>query len=160
MAKRRNLNGLPHNLTKSYFSTLRYVRTGYMADWLWNAARNLRVDTVTLDILNGTIDPREMEKLPLLYHLNDLRNILDKELLQNDFLTNFIVSAKIRVEIPDISIRPKTLYCYPELVDIEGRQYNCRPIVEIAYEEAFDPFAQRTLLGSLISKAKRFLKFG
>ena len=84
-----------------------------MADWLLNAARNLRVDTVTLDILNSTIDPSEMEKLPLLYHLKDLRNILVKELIQNGFDTNFIVSAKIKVEIPDNSIYSKTLYCFP-----------------------------------------------
>lgn len=160
MAKRRNLNGLPHDLTKSYFGTLRYVGNGYMADWIWNAARNLRVDTVTLDILNGTIDPREMEKLPLLHHLNDLKNILDKELVQNGFQTDFIVRAKIRVEIPDRNIYPKILYCFPELMDKEGRLYNCGQIIEKSYEQLFDPFAQRTLLGSLISKAKRFLKFG
>jgi hypothetical protein len=123
MPKRRNLNGLPHNLTKSYFGTLRYYESGYMADWLLNAARDLRVDTVTLDILNSTIDPREMELFPLLYHLKDLKNIIIKELTKNGFDPNFIVDAKIKVEIPDRNIYARTLYCYPELTDIDGKKY-------------------------------------
>ena len=68
-----------------------------MADWLLNTARNLRVDTVTFDILNTSIDPREMEIFPLLYHLKDLKKIIEKELTQNGFDTNFIVDAKIKV---------------------------------------------------------------
>ena len=129
-----------------------------MADWLLNAARNFRVDTVTLDILNSTIDPSEMEKLPLLYHLKDLKNILDKELTQNGFDANFIVSATIRVEIPDSNIYSKTLYCYPELIDVDGRHYKTGRIIETAYEQKFDPFEERTLLTSLFSKAKRLFK--
>jgi hypothetical protein len=160
MPKRKNLNGLPHNLTKSYFGTLRYYGSGYMADWLLNAAIDLKVDTVSLDIINSTIDPREMEKLPLMYHLKDLKNILDNELIRNGFQTNFIVSAKIRVEIPEYNIDAKTLYCYPELTDIEGRQYKAGRIIETAYEQKFEPFAQRTLFSSLFSKAKGLFKFG
>jgi hypothetical protein len=154
MPKRKNLNGLPHNLTKSYFGTLRYYGSGYMADWLLNGARNLRVDTVTLDILNSTIDPSEMEKLPLMYHLKDLKKILEKELKLSGFETNFIVDAKIKVEIPDSNIYSKTLYCYPKLIDIEGRHYETGRLVESAYEQNFDPFEQRTLLTSLFAKAK------
>jgi len=129
-----------------------------MADWLLNAARNLRVDTVTLDVLNSTIDPGEMEKLPLMYQLKDLKNILEKELAQNGFDTNFIVDAKIKVVIPDNNIYSKTIYCYPELIDIEGRHYKTGRIIETAYEQKFDPFEQRTLLSSLFSKVKRLFK--
>ena len=137
---------------------MRYYGSGYMADWLLNAARNLRVDKVTLNILNSTIDPSEMEKLPLLYHLKDLKNILDKELTANGFDTSFIVDAKIRIEIPDNNIYSTTLYCYPELTDIEGRQYKTGRLIETAYEQKFDPFAQRTFFAYLFSKAKRLLK--
>jgi len=105
-----------------------------MADWLLNAARNLRVDKVTLDILNSTIDPADMEKLPLLYHLKDLKNILDKEFSKNGFAENYIISAKIKVEIPGNSIYSRTLYCYPELIDIDGNYYKIERMVEQAYE--------------------------
>jgi len=158
MSKRRNLNGLPHNLTKSYFSTLRYYESGYMADWLLNAARNLRVDKVTLDILNSTIDPADMEKLPLLYHLKDLKNILDKELSKNGFAENYIISAKIKVEIPGNSIYSRTLYCYPELIDIDGNYYKIERMVEQAYEKPFDPLKQKSLLSFLFAKAKELFK--
>ena len=158
MPKRRNLNGLPHNLTKSYFSTLRYYGNGYMADWLVNAARNLRVDTVTLDILNSTIDPVQMEKLPLLYHLRDLKNILYKELIKNGFAEDYIVSAKIRVVIQNNGIYPRTLYCYPEMIDVHGNHYKIERIVEQAYEKPFDPLRQNTLLSTLLLKLKRMFK--
>ena len=89
MPKRKNLNGLPHNLVKSYFGTLRYSGkdnlAGYMADWIFNAAERLGVDTVILDITNQTIDPKELELLPLSYHLKDLQAIIRKELATNGF---------------------------------------------------------------------------
>lgn len=158
MPKRKNLNGLPHNLVKSYFGTLRYYESGYMSDWLLNAARTLHVNTVTLDILNSTIEPSQMEKLPLMYHLKDLKNIIKKELVKNGFDTNFLVDAKIKVEIPNHNIYSKTLYCYPELIDIEGRHYQTGRIIETAYEQNFNPFEQRTFLSSLFAKAKRLFK--
>src|SRR5690242_14510767 len=120
MAKRRNLNGLPHNLTKSYFSTLRYYGSGYMADWLLNSASKFNQRVVTLDILNGSIEPKVIERHPLLYHLSDLQNIIKQELHKNGFEENFIVEAKIRVEISDPNLYARTLYCYPVLVDKEG----------------------------------------
>ena len=158
MPKRRNINGLPHNLTKSYFGTLRYYGKGYMADWLLNAARNLQVKIVTLDIVNSTITPKKMEELPLLYHLKDLKTIIQKELTQNGFDKDFIVDAKIIVEIPTTNINVKTLYCYPKLIDKEGRSYAPGRIIESAYEEHFNPFEQRTLLASFFSKIKRYFK--
>jgi hypothetical protein len=119
---------------------MRYYGNGYMADWLLNAARNLRVNTVMLDILDSTIDPREMEKLPLMNHLKDLKNILEKELKQNGFSADFIVDARIKVEIPDSNTHSRTLYCYPELTDIDGAHYQTKRIIETAYEQKFNPF--------------------
>jgi hypothetical protein len=156
--KRKNINGLPHNLTKSYFGTLRYYGNGYMADWLLNAAINLRVNSVTLDIINSTIDPEEMEKLPLMYHLKELKTIIEKELSQNGFDNDFIVSAKIKVEIPDNNIYSRSLYCYPELIDKDGRRYASGRIIERAYERKFDPFEHRSLAKSLLAKIKRIFK--
>jgi len=158
MPKRKSLNGLPHNLTKSYFGTLRYYESGYMADWLLNAAKDLRIDTVTLDILNSTIDPKEMEMFPLMYHLKDLKTIIAKELSKNGFDLDFIIDAKIRVEIPKGNIYTKTLYCYPELTDIDGRIYKAGRILETAYEQQFDTFKQRKIFTALFLRAKKLFK--
>jgi len=158
MPRRRTINGLPHNLTKSYFGTLRYSGRGYMADWLFNAARILHVQTVTLDIMNSTIDPKELEKLPLMDHLKNLKTIIQKELSQNGFDGDFIVDAKIKVLIPDFDIYAQTLYCYPELIDKEGRRYAPGRIIESAYEQNFDPFEKGTFATSLLQKIKRIFR--
>ena len=129
-----------------------------MADWLLNAATNLRVNTVTLDIINSTIIPKEMETLPLMYHLKDLKTIIQKELSQEGFDSDFIVHAKIKVEIPDRNIFARTLYCYPELIDKDGRHYTSKKIIETAYEQKFDPFKQRTFVDSFLIKIKNIFK--
>ena len=72
MPKCKNINGLPHNLTKSFFGTERYYKCGYMADWLLNAARKLQLTEATIDILNQTIHPAELNLYPLTVNLKDL----------------------------------------------------------------------------------------
>jgi hypothetical protein len=158
MPRRRDINGLPHNLTKSYFGTLRYYGNGYMADWLLNAARILEVNHVTLDIMKLKIDPSEMECLPLMNHLEDLNEIIQKELSRMGFERDFIVDAKIEVRIPDRSVYSKTLYCYPELVDKMGRRYAHGRMIETAYSDAFDPFEKRKIVNSLFNYIRRFFK--
>ena len=156
MPKRRALNGLPHNLTKSYFGTLRYYGSGYMADWLINTAHKFNVNVVTLDILQTSITPKEIEKYPLIFHLRDIQNIIKNELHKNGFQDDFIVEAKIRVEIPDTNLYSRTLYCYPILTDKEGRRYESGRIIEIAWETRFDPEKQVPI--SIWKKLKRFFK--
>jgi hypothetical protein len=155
MPKRKNLNGLSHNLVKSFFGTLRYYGKGYMADWLLNAAKSLHVDKVALDILNSSIDPKEMEKLPLMWHLIDLKSIIEKELVKYGFDNDFIVEAKIKVEIPDHNIYARTLYCYPELIDKHGRKYAPGRFIETAHEQKFEPFGQKPAITILFSRIKR-----
>jgi hypothetical protein len=136
MPKRKNLNGLPHNLTKSFFGTERYYKYGYMADWLVNAARKLHLTEATIDILNQTFYPTELNLFPLTHHLKDLPNIIAKELKANGFPTDYITEAKIRVEF----FNGKTIYCFPTLTDKEGNKYEPGRIIEDAYEDEFDPF--------------------
>jgi hypothetical protein len=139
MPKRRNLNGLPHNLTKSFLGTLNYYHCGYMADWLVNAASRRNLSAATLDILNATIEPAELNLYPLLINLKSLKPILERELHANGFPLDFITEAKIKVEFLYANTRVRKVYCFPTLLDKEGRQYTAKRIVEYAYED-FDPF--------------------
>lgn len=141
MPKRKNLNGLPHNLTKSFFGTERYYKCGYMADWLVNAARKLQLADATIDILNQTIHPAELNLYPLTANLKDLPNIIDKELKANGFPSDFITEAKIHVEFLNPNTHIKTIYCFPSLTDKQGHKYEPSRIIEDAYEDEFDPFA-------------------
>jgi hypothetical protein len=140
MPKRKNLNGLPHNLTKSLFGTERYYACGYMADWLLNVARQLHISKATIDILHAKIDPPAFNIHPLLINIKDLEGIIQKELSANGFPADFITEAKIRIQFLDPKIYRKTFYCYPTLTDKEGRKYEPGRIVESASEDVFDPF--------------------
>src|SRR5690349_14165858 len=97
MAKRKTLNGLPHNLTKSLFGTERYYKYGYMADWIFYAAKRLDISEVTIDILNNTIIPNSLSLYPLIVNIKDLKVIIEKELTSNGFAKEFIVEAKIEI---------------------------------------------------------------
>ena len=79
-------------------------------------------------------------------------------MLKNGFDSDFIVGAKIKVQIPDNNIYARTLYCYPELIDKDGRHYAPGRIIETAYEQKFDPFEQRTFARSLLEKIKKIFK--
>ena len=140
MPKRKNLNGLPHNLTKSYFGTKRYYKCGYMTDWLINAATKLQLNEATIDILNQTIDPIELNLYPLKANLKDLPIIINKELKANGFPEDFVIEAKIRVEFLNHNAHSQTIHCFPTLTDREGHKYESGRIIEDAYEAKFDPF--------------------
>jgi len=140
LPKRKNINGLPHNLTKSFFGTERYYKCGYMADWLLNAARKLQLTEATIDILNQTIHPAELNLYPLTVNLKDLPIIIEKELKANGFPLDYILEAKIRVEFLNSNSLSKTMYCFPTLTDKEGYKYEPGRIIESAYEDKFDPF--------------------
>ncbi|MRG46889.1 hypothetical protein GFS24_17340 [Chitinophaga sp. SYP-B3965] len=140
MPKRKKLNGLPHNLTRSLFGTERYYVCGYMGDWLFNMARQLNISEVTIDILSANIDPAQLNIPPLIMHIKDLQPIIQKELNAHGFPADFIVEAKIRIQFLDPTIYRKTFHCFPTLTDKDGRKYAPGRIVESAYEEMFDPF--------------------
>ena len=159
MPKRRNLNGLPYNLTKSFFGTERYYSCGYMADWIVNAARALNISEVTLDILNVTIEPEQFNIRPLIMNLEQLKLIIEKELKGNDFPADFITEAKIKVQLLNPNTHSQTIYCFPILIDREGHKYEPGRIIEDALEGKFDAFDEKNILPrkrrkSLIEKLK------
>ncbi len=141
MRKNKNLNGIPGNLALSYLSTLRYYNGGYMADWLNFVAHEKNIKNITIDILNNKIEPEGADIKPLKAYLNDLRKIIEKELLSNGFKITFIKRAVLEFQIPidDFKFR-NTVYCNPVLEDVNGKIYKTKKqIVEIAYENDFNP---------------------
>ncbi len=140
MPKRKNLNGIPHNITKSFFGTERYYNGGYMCDWLLNAAKRLHLTKASLDIFQVSFDPTELNIRPLTLNAKDLKAIIDKELLANGFETTFIKEAVIDFQFPDPKIYRTTFYCFPYLVDIDGKRYESGRIIEEGLEPEFNPF--------------------
>ena len=133
-----------------------------MGDWLLKAARRLKLKEASLNVLDATFYPEQLNLHPLTLNAKTLKAIIDKELLANGFVTDFIVEAKIDFEFPDPNIYRTTIYCFPVLVDKEGRQYKPGRIVEEGLEKDFDPFdelnihpTKRSL--SLIDKIKNLI---
>jgi hypothetical protein len=145
MAKRNNLNGVPHNVIRSFFGTERYYYKGYMADWLLNAGRRLQLDHACLDILSSAFTPETLNIFPLVLHAKSLKTIISKELDRNGFSDDFITGARIDFVFPDPVRYQTTIYAYGYLTDRDGRQYTSGKIIESAFEASFDPFDQRNI---------------
>lgn len=94
----------------------------------------------SLDVLQVSFSPTELNIHPLTLNAKDLKAIIDKELLANGFDTNFIKEAVIDFKFPDPKIYRTTFYCFPYLVDIDGKRYDAGRIIEEGLEPEFDPF--------------------
>lgn len=156
MPKRKTLNGMAHNITKSFFGTERYYGRGYMGDWLLKAARRIDLKTASLDVIKAKFDPEELNLYPLVFNAKQLKEIINKELIANGFDTDFIVEAKIDFKFLDPSIYRSTIYCYPYLIDKSGRRYEHDRIIAEGLEQDFDPFDELNLYPT-IPKPSLFL---
>lgn len=145
MPRRSDLNGIPHNITQSFFGTQRYYDGGYMGDWLLNAARKLNLSTASLNVLQASFTPAALNIHPLVYHAGTLKEMIEKELVANGFDTDFITEAHIDFKFPNAHYYRTTIYCYPYLVDKDGRQYKAGRIIAEGLEPGFDPFERITL---------------
>jgi len=154
MAKRKNLKGIPHNFTKSFFGTERYYSRGYMGDWLSNAARRLNLKEATLDIMTATFSPAGLNLHPLNLHARDLKSIIEKELIRNGFEPGFILEAQIKFQFLESTVYKRTINCFPYMIDKEGKRYDTDVISEDVFEIHFDPFDELNL-----SPAKQFTFF-
>ncbi|MCC2545461.1 hypothetical protein LJY25_03320 [Hymenobacter sp. BT175] len=159
MGKHKLLNGLPHNLVKSYFSTLNHYWSGYMADWLTNAARELKISEARIDILNEKLEPAELNIYPLLVYLKSLKPIIARNLEVHGFPPDFITEATIKVVFPSPITHSQTIYCYGYLVDQEGRHYESGRVIEDALEAPFNPFAMGSLYFKGLSFTQRIRSF-
>lgn len=132
MPKRKNLNGIPHNITKSFFGTERYYNGGYMGDWLLNTAKRLHLAEASLDVMQASFSPEQLNIRPLTLNAQELKEIILKELAANGFHKNFIKQAVIDFQFPDPKLHNTRFYCFPYLIDIDGKRYESGRIIEEA----------------------------
>lgn len=137
MPQTKRLKGLPHDLVKSYFATDKYCVCGYMADWLLNAAKQLNINEITIDIINKTYIPAELNFHPFTYELTFLNAIIERTLIYNGFDKDYIIEAKIKVIFRKES---KQLVCLSWIIGKDMHKYESEPLTEFSYEEEFDPF--------------------
>lgn len=162
MPKRKNLNGIPHNITKSFFGTERYYSVGYMGDWLLNAATQLKLTEASLDVMQASFSPEKLNIRPLTLNAQELKGIINKELKANGFEQDFIKEAVIDFQFPDPKTNNTRFYCFPYLIDIDGKRYASDRIMEEGLTSGFDPFEESNLYStksktSVLSMIKKFL---
>jgi len=162
MPKRKNLNGIPHNITKSFFGTERYYNVGYMGDWLLNAAKQLHLAEASLDVMQASFSPEQLNIRPLTLNAQELREIINKELTANGFDHDFIKQAVIDFQFPDPETHDTSFYCSPYLIDTNGKRYEGGRIMEEGLEPEFDPFEVSNIYPtksktSVLSMIKKFL---
>lgn len=162
MPKSKNLNGIPHNITKSFFGTERYYNGGYMGDWLLNAAKQLHLAEASLDVLQTSFEPKQLNIQPLLLNAQDLKGIISKELEANGFDQDFIKEAVINFQFPEPEIANTRFYCFPYLVDKNGKRYESGRIMEEGLEPGFDPFNESNIYPTksnrgIFRRIKKFL---
>ena len=151
MAGRRVLNGLPHNIAQSYFSHAyeRYYKGGNVAEWLYHTARRNGISEVTIDVLEVHIEPVALQILPLKVHLQQVRLLFESHLQTSGFPLDFIKELKIRVEIPS---NKTDIFCYPHMLDREGRKYVGKRLSVYIFNPRFDPYAPKpSILEKLFS---------
>lgn len=152
MAKWRNLNGIPHNITQSFFGTERFYSCGYMGDWLLHAARKLNLTNASFNVLEATFEPAELNLYPLVLHAKSLKTIIDKELLANGFDADFITEARIDFQFLNPNIYWVGIYCFPCLIDKTGRRYEPGRIIAEGLEPYFDPFDEKNIYPAGVKK--------
>ena len=130
MAKPRLINGLPHDLVQSFFSTLNYWEKGYMSDWIVNAAQGLKIQKIRIDIVNKAIDPKEIEIKPILYNIKELDKIIDKVLLNAGLTRRFIQQAYFDIDIFD----DRYLKCQTIIIAEDGKIYQAKDYIEKSFE--------------------------
>ena len=130
MAKTKTLNSLIHSLSHSYFSTLNYWDGGYMCDWIVNAAFELGINEISVDVIEKRILPGEMEIKPLMHNLDPLPLIISKTLKSNNLPPDFIKEAKFEIRISD----NRELICDGYAKGTNDKIYKSKPYSEQSFE--------------------------
>jgi hypothetical protein len=133
----KKLKGLPNSLVQQYFSTLFYYEKGYMADWIYHAAKDLKVQEINIDILSDRTDPSGLEIRPILYGLSELRQTIKKILTSNKFPPDFIIKASFQIRLTNESGSKRLLKVRGLAEDKFGKVYEGHIYNEYAFEDSF-----------------------
>jgi hypothetical protein len=156
MGKLRNLKGLPNSLTQRYFSTLFYFDGGYVADWIWNSAEKSGVTEIKIDILSKSIDPKDIEIIPLTSNLDRLQETIKVTLDKNGFDRQFIKEAYFDIYISQKFKHMRLLTCTATLKDENGLEYKGKIYTEQSFENKSSLTGQSSTGPSILDRVKKW----
>lgn len=70
-----------------------------MSDWILNASSEIGISELTIDFINDTVEPKELEIRPILAHLPILRETIFVTLKNENFESDFIKSGIFKMEL-------------------------------------------------------------
>lgn len=105
-----------------------------MSDWILNASSEIGISELTIDFINDTVEPKELETKPILAHLPTLRETIFVTLKNENFESDFIKSGIFKMELSE---KYNFLNCTAILIDKEGKQYIGKTYTEFSYENKF-----------------------
>ena len=108
-----------------------------MADWILNGASELGITNLEIDLLNETVEPKEMEIKAIVTHLSRLKETIVITLKNENFPSDFIKSGIFKMEFSE---KYNFLNCTATLTDIEGKEYVGKTYTEFSYEDKFKVF--------------------
>ena len=158
MGKKKRLNGLPGNLIHRYFSSVFYWKNGYMSDWIWFTAKEKSITSIEIDIINKSVFPKELEIEAIIGHLPDLCETIHINLKSNNFDKDFIIEAKLYIEIPE-NENSKFIKGKAILKDINGEIYEGKQLTENVYSKPFKNYPKITNNKKIIIIENKWWKF-
>ena len=121
-----------------------------MSDWILNAASEIGISELTIDLINETVKPKEMEIKPILAHLPSLRETIHITLKNENFESDFIKRGVFKMEFSE---KYNFLNCTAILTDKDGKEYIGKTYTEYSYEDKFKVF-EPNIIERIKSKLK------
>ena len=141
MTRIRSINGLPNEVTQKYISTLMYYDKGYMMDWIWKSLKELSIDYAEINLFTESSKPTDFITKPIKVYFNELRNHIEKRLVQNGFESDYISQGVLKIHISQLdqafgSVSIQCLLTTKENRTIRGKVYSEKtyPIAESYFE--------------------------
>ena len=95
----KKLERLPDAITKRYFSDPYFFKKASMATWIYNLSAEKGIDELTIDIFRNKIDPKELEIIPILFHLPKIKSAILKTQKNEGLDLNYFKEAKIFIKV-------------------------------------------------------------
>ena len=113
-----------------------------MSDWILNGASELGIAHLEIDLMNETVEPKEMEMKPIVAQLPRLKETILITLKNENFPSDYIRSGIFEIEFSEVY---NFLNCRAVLTDKEGQEYVGKTYTEFSYGDKFKVFKPRII---------------
>jgi hypothetical protein len=102
MTRIRSIYGLPNEVTQKYINTLMYFDKGHMMDWIWKSLQELEIDSSDINFFKESSEPPDFLPPQIKAYFKELREHIEKGLIQNGFERDFIIDGVFQIQASPI----------------------------------------------------------